>query len=56
MERITVVYVSSVARSFKDSYLQDILRHSRESIGRKGITGLLLFKGGNSMQIIEGGF
>jgi hypothetical protein len=54
MELITLVYVSSAAGTLKDSYIQDILRYSRESNGRKGITGLLLFKGGNFMQILEG--
>jgi hypothetical protein len=54
MELIRLVYMSSAARSFKDSYMQDILRYSRESNGRKGITGLLLFKSGNFIQILEG--
>lgn len=54
MELVTLVYVSSAARSFKDSDIQDILRFSRESNEKKGITGLLLFKDGNFMQVLEG--
>lgn len=54
MELITLVYVSSAVRSFKDSDLVDILRFSRESNAKKGITGLLLFNDGNFMQILEG--
>jgi hypothetical protein len=54
MELVTLVYVSSAARSFRDSEIQDILGYSRKSNGMKGITGLLLFKHGNFMQILEG--
>jgi hypothetical protein len=54
MELVTLVYVSSAVKSFKDSEILDILRVSREANERKGITGLLLFKDGNFMQILEG--
>jgi Sensors of blue-light using FAD len=54
MELVTLIYVSSAVRSFKDSDIHDILRVSREANGRNGISGLLLFKDGNFMQILEG--
>ncbi len=54
MELVTLVYVSSASRSFKDSDIQDILRYARESNEKNGITGLLLFKDGNFMQVLEG--
>ena len=54
MELVTLVYVSSAVKSFKDSDLQDILRVSRASNAKKDISGLLLFKDGNFMQVLEG--
>lgn len=54
MALITLIYVSSAAKSVSYSDIQDILRQSREANEKKGITGLLLFKDGNFMQVLEG--
>jgi hypothetical protein len=54
MALITLIYVSSAVRSVTSSDIQDILKQSREANGKKGITGLLLFKDGNFMQVLEG--
>jgi hypothetical protein len=49
-----VVYVSSEAIRFTDSDLLDLLTASRNKNYLAGITGLLLFKDGNFMQLLEG--
>jgi hypothetical protein len=54
MALVTLIYVSSAVRSLTDSDIQKILRASREANGKKQITGLLLFKDGNFMQVLEG--
>lgn len=54
MELVTLIYVSTAVRPFKYSDIQDILRVSREANERRGITGMLLFKDGNFMQVLEG--
>ena len=54
MALITLIYVSSAVRSLNNSDIQDILRHSREANTNNEITGLLLFKDGNFMQVLEG--
>lgn len=54
MALITLIYVSSAVRSLTSSDIQDILRHSREANAKNEITGLLLFKDGNFMQVLEG--
>ena len=54
MALVTLIYVSAAARSLSHSDIQDILRESREGNGKKNITGLLLFKEGSFMQVLEG--
>lgn len=49
-----VVYVSSATRLFTDPELQMLLEQSRERNARQGITGMLLYKDGNFLQLIEG--
>jgi hypothetical protein len=49
-----VAYVSSEAMRFSDQDLQDLLNESRGKNKTAGITGLLLFKDGNFMQLLEG--
>lgn len=51
---INLVYVSSATRGMSDDELLEILRVARENNTRLGITGLLLHKGGNFMQVLEG--
>lgn len=54
MALITLIYVSSAVKSLESADIQAILRQSREANEKKRITGLLLFKGGNFMQVLEG--
>jgi hypothetical protein len=55
MSLITLVYVSSAAKGFAPSAITDILKASRRNNERDGITGILLYKDGNFMQVLEGG-
>lgn len=50
----TLVYVSCATRPFSASALAALLQESREHNVRRGVTGLLLYVGGNFMQAIEG--
>ena len=58
MERInrmlSLVYVSASVKLLSDEELLDILKVSRENNKLQDITGLLLYKGGNFMQVLEG--
>lgn len=54
MALITLIYASSAVGSLKKSETLEILKTSRENNGRKGIGGMLLFKDGNFMQVLEG--
>lgn len=49
-----LVYASSATRPFSESDLSDLLATSRENNARVGITGMLLYKDGNFMQVLEG--
>jgi hypothetical protein len=49
-----LIYVSSAVRRLTDDDLELLLRESRENNVRVGITGLLLYKDGNFMQLLEG--
>jgi hypothetical protein len=48
------VYVSTATRPFSQSELVDLLSHCHENNVALGITGLLLYKDGNFMQMLEG--
>jgi Sensors of blue-light using FAD len=50
----TLVYVSTDAIRFSDADLNGLLEQSRRDNVISGITGLLLYKDGNFMQILEG--
>lgn len=50
----TIVYVSSAWRVFDNMALSDILAASRDRNREAGITGLLLYSGGNIIQCLEG--
>jgi FAD-dependent sensor of blue light len=54
MAMICLVYVSSAVRLFTDDELAALLYQSRDSNKQTGITGMLLYMGGNFMQAIEG--
>ena len=49
-----LIYVSSAVRPFLPSELVDLLSKSRTYNTEVGITGMLLYKDGNFMQVIEG--
>ena len=50
----SLVYVSSATALFSASELDEILVKSRENNARSNITGMLLYKDGNLMQVLEG--
>lgn len=49
-----LAYLSSATRPFSQAELIELLTRSREKNSRLGITGLLLYRGGNFMQVLEG--
>ena len=51
---IQLVYVSSAVSRFDDGSLMKLLDVSRRNNEAVGITGLLLYRDGNFMQVIEG--
>ncbi len=51
---LSLVYVSSATRLLSNADLLDILRVSRLNNGSLSITGMLLYKEGNFMQVLEG--
>ena len=50
----SLIYVSSVVPAFSPDQLADLLSTSRQSNSDAGITGMLLYKDGNVMQVLEG--
>lgn len=51
---LALVYVSSARELFSDEDLKALLAQSRENNQRLGLTGMLLYKDGNFMQLLEG--
>ena len=51
---LSLIYVSTSVKLLKDDELLDILKVSRENNISSEVTGLLLYKGGNFMQVLEG--
>jgi Sensors of blue-light using FAD len=51
---LSLIYVSTSIKLLSDQELLDILKVSRENNDSSEITGLLLYKGGNFMQVLEG--
>ena len=49
-----LVYASSAARPFSPSELTDLLASCHANNRQLGITGMLLYKNGNFMQVLEG--
>ncbi len=49
-----LVYVSSATRLFSPPDLLALLEQSRRNNSRVGITGMLLYREGNFMQVLEG--
>lgn len=51
---IHVIYVSKAISSMDDLQLAQLLAHCRERNAQTGITGMLLYKSGAFMQVVEG--
>ena len=51
---IYVVYASSAVHPFSGDELMALLARSRRNNERLGLTGMLLYKDGNFMQVLEG--
>ncbi len=51
---ISLIYVSTSRDLMKEQELLGILKKSRENNDKYDLTGLLLYKGGNFMQVLEG--
>jgi hypothetical protein len=49
-----LVYVSSAVKPFSKSDLLALLVKSRENNDKQGVSGMLLYKDGNFMQLLEG--
>lgn len=54
MALVSLVYASSATRPFAAAGLAELLARSRENNARLGVTGMLLHKDGNFMQVLEG--
>lgn len=50
----SLTYASSAVRLFSDGDLEVLLRQSRDYNAKASITGMLLYKDGNFMQVLEG--
>ena len=50
----TLVYYSSAKKLFTEAELLELLVRARDANHRFGITGMLLYKSGSFMQVIEG--
>jgi len=51
---ISIIYASSAVNLFSEAELIDLLKKSRENNAAEDITGMLLYKDGNFIQVIEG--
>lgn len=51
---LSLIYVSSAKRLFSDEELLQLLQQSRDKNAGLAITGMLLYKDGNFMQVLEG--
>jgi len=49
-----IVYLSTATRLMSDADLMEVLRVSRVNNARDNVTGLLLYQGGNFIQLLEG--
>lgn len=51
---INLIYASSATEMLTEPALLEILEKAREKNARLGITGMLLYRGGNFLQVLEG--
>ena len=49
-----MVYISKAVQEFTDKELVDLLQQSRQKNAALGITGMLLYRSGNFLQVLEG--
>ena len=49
-----LVYASSALQPFTKPELQALLEQARQKNAKLGVTGMLLYKDGNFMQVLEG--
>jgi hypothetical protein len=49
-----ILYASSATQPFSDADLLELLKKSRENNAKRSVTGMLLYKDGNFMQVLEG--
>lgn len=54
MSLYRIVYVSAAAESFSKSALLELLTQARDKNQRLGVTGMLLYKDGDFIQLLEG--
>ena len=51
---LSIVYASNAREPFDDAQLADLLAQSRASNTRNGLTGMLLYRNGRFVQVLEG--
>lgn len=51
---LSLIYASSAVRLFTRAELVELLDNSHKTNSKHGITGMLLYRGGNFLQVIEG--
>jgi hypothetical protein len=51
---INLIYGSSATQLMSNDALLELLKKAREKNRRLGITGMLLYRGGNFLQVLEG--
>ena len=49
-----LTYVSTATRELSQDDLNELLAQCRKNNAKRGITGMLLYKDGNFMQVLEG--
>lgn len=54
MSLVSLIYASSATRLLETAELLELLEISRRNNHRVGVTGVLLYKDGNFMQVLEG--
>jgi hypothetical protein len=51
---IQIIYTSIATRLFSVEDLREVLDHAREANRRKGLSGMLIYSGGDFLQLLEG--
>jgi hypothetical protein len=54
MSLIQLIYISSATRHFSQTELRTMLKSARPRNERRGVSGVLLYKSGSFLQVIEG--